>query len=81
MFKFLVGKMAGKAKTQRETVTRALDELNTVLAAMADKPVVGVDLNTGRITIDLRDQMPDEPLALPAPTKDAPPVASEKPAG
>ena len=69
MFKFLFEKVGGKAKveTQRNTVARAVDELNTVLALMADKPVVGVDLNTGLITVDLPEQMPDEALALPAP--------------
>lgn len=70
MFKFLFGKKAGKAKieTQRDTVVRVVEELNSVLALMADKPVVGVDLNTGLITVDLPDQMPDEALALPAPS-------------
>ena len=69
MLKFLFSKVGGKAKieTQRGTVTRAVEELNSVLALMADKPVVGVDLNSGLITVDLPDQMPDEALALPAP--------------
>ena len=69
MFKFLFGKTAGKAKieTQRDAVARTLEELNSVLALMADKPVVGVDLNSGLITIELPEQMPDEALALPAP--------------
>jgi len=69
MFKYLFEKVGGKAKleTQRSTVARAVDELNGVLGLMADKPVVGVDLNTGLITVDLPDQMPDEALALPAP--------------
>ncbi|MCW1951123.1 MAG: hypothetical protein KIH44_007135 [Octadecabacter sp.] len=69
MFKFLFEKVGGKAQveTQRSTVARAVDELNNVLALMVDKPVVGVDLNTGRITVDLPEQMPDEALALPAP--------------
>ena len=69
MFKFLFEKVGGKAKveTQRNTVARAVDELNSILALMADKPVVGVDLNTGLITVDLPEQMPDEALALPAP--------------
>ena len=69
MFKFLFGKAGGKVKieTQRDTVVRVVEELNSVLALMADKPVVGLDLNTGLITVDLPDQMPDEALALPAP--------------
>lgn len=82
MFKFLMGKTGGKPKveTQRETLTRALEEVNGVLALMADKPVVGLDLNTGQITVDLPDQMPDEALALPAPTEDKAAEAPEKPA-
>ncbi len=69
MFKFLFSKVGGKAKieTQRDTVARAVEDLNSVLALMADKPVVGVDLNSGLITVDLPEQMPDEALALPAP--------------
>lgn len=69
MFKFLFGKAGDKVKieTQRDTVARAVGELNAVLVLMADKPTVGVDLNTGLISIDLPDQMPDEALALPAP--------------
>lgn len=83
MFKFLFGKTGGNAKieTQRDTVVRVVEELNSVLALMADKPVVGVDLNTGLITVDLPDHMPDEALALPAPEPeiaDAPKDDAEK---
>ncbi len=69
MFKFLLGKVGGKAKieTQRDTVARAVEELNSILALMGDKPVVGVNLNTGLISVELPEQMPDEALALPAP--------------
>lgn len=79
MFKFLIEKIGGKVavETQRDTVMRAVEELNSVLAVMADKPVVGVDLNTGRITIDLPEQMPDEALALPAPEAVGGPVEAE----
>lgn len=72
MFKFLFGTKAANAKieAQRDTVARAVDELNSVLALMADKPVVALDLNTGLISVDLPDQMPDEALALPAPDTD-----------
>ena len=72
MFKFLFGKKgAAKAviETQRETVARSVDELNAILALMADKPKIGVDLNTGMLSVDLPEQMPDEALALPAPTE------------
>ncbi len=73
MFKFLFGKagITTKIENQRDTVARAVDELNAVLALMADKPVVGVDLNSGLITVDLPEQMPDEALALPAPDESA----------
>lgn len=72
MFKFLFSKKtAGPVETQRETVERAVEELNSVLTLMADKPVVGVDLNSGLITVELPEQMPDEALALPAPEEDA----------
>jgi hypothetical protein len=80
MFKFLFEKVGGKTKieTQRDTVARTVAELNSVLALMADKPVVGVDLNTGLINVDLPDQMPDEALALPAPKGDVVQEAEEK---
>ena len=74
MFKFLFGKKGGltATETQRETVERVVKELNEVLVLMADKPKVGVDLNSGLITLDLPEQMPDEALALPAPEEKAP---------
>ena len=99
MFKFLFGKKDQKVviETQRETVVRTVDELNAVLALMGDKPKIGIDLNSGALTIDLPDQMPDEALALPAPedktemektandavekAKDAAEVVGEKTAG
>lgn len=69
MFKFLFGKTGTKAvkETQRQTIVRALDEVNGILAGMSDKPSIAVDLNTGLISVDLPEQMPDEALALPAP--------------
>lgn len=71
MFKFLFGKKSVEAvtETQRETVTRAMGEVNDILGQMAVKPSVAVDLNTGLVTIKLPEQMPDEALALPAPEK------------
>ena len=70
MFKFLFSKKKPTVvETQRDTVKRAVDELNSILALMADKPVIGVDLNSGLITVELPDQMPDEALALPAPVE------------
>ena len=72
MFKFLFEKMGAKAvvETQRETVNRAVDELNAVLALMGDRPKIAVDLNSGALSVELPDQMPDEALALPAPQEE-----------
>ena len=72
MFKFLFGKK-DKApeiiikETQRETVTRALGEVNEILAGMDVKPKLTFDLEIGLFEIELPEQMPDEALALPAP--------------
>jgi len=73
MFRFLFGKTGTKAvkETQRQTVTRALEEINGILAVMSDKPSIAVDLNSGLIAVDLPEHMPDEALALPAPKEDA----------
>ncbi len=81
MFKFLFGKKPVEAvkETQRETVTRAMGEVNEILALMAVKANVSVDLNTGLVNIELPQQMPDEALALPAPEeKPEPEMAEEK---
>jgi len=69
MFKFLFGKKSIEAvkETQRETLERAMGEVNAILGAMAVKPKVAVNLETGLIELDLPEQMPDEALALPAP--------------
>lgn len=61
------GKAEPRVETQRETATRALDELNGVLAGLDPKPRVGFDPATGAIDVTWPDQMPDEALALPAP--------------
>jgi len=67
----LFGKKDDKVtiESQRDTVIRVVDELNAVIALMADKPKVGLDLNTGLLTVELPEQMPDEALALPAPSE------------
>lgn len=58
-------------ETQRETLLRALGEVNEITAEMDPKPAVTVDPATGAISLTLPEQMPDEALALPAPgTKD-----------
>lgn len=73
MFRFLFSKSGPKkAETQRETVERALSELNGVLALMTDKAKVTVDMNVGLIDVELPEQMPDEALALPAPEVEEP---------
>ncbi len=71
MFKFLFRKKEIEAikETQRETVERAVKELNEILEGMAEKARISVDLQSGLIDVDLPEQMPDEALALPAPEK------------
>ncbi len=70
MLKFLFG---GKTKTvkttQRESVQVLLDDLNSILVTMSDKPKITVDPNAGTIALELPEQMPDEALALPAPAE------------
>jgi hypothetical protein len=58
------------------------------MAGLADKPRLTVDMETGELTLDLPEQMPDEALALPAPagdtaaddTADTPGADPDKPA-
>lgn len=57
-------------ETQRETLLRALGEVNEITAAMDPKPAVTIDPATGSISLILPEQMPDEALALPAPDID-----------
>ena len=80
MFKLLnFGPFKGKVavESQRQKFTRALEELNEVVEALADKPQITFDPQSGRIDFALPDQFPDEALALPAPAKsdDAEPKA------
>jgi hypothetical protein len=86
MFKFLFRKAKDEVEvvkeTQRETISRAMGEVNDILAVMHPKPKVSVNLESGLIELDLPEQMPDEALALPAPEKpaeveDAPETASD----
>ena len=70
MFNFIKTRLGGvKAVTenQRQTIERALGEVNEIVALMGDKPKVTIDPATGSVTLSLPDQMPDEALALPAP--------------
>ncbi|MEO0357587.1 MAG: hypothetical protein AAF386_04700 [Pseudomonadota bacterium] len=70
MLKFLFGQRDGRAvqKSQRDVITSLLADLNTAVMAMPEKPSVTINPNTGEIGLELPDQMPDEALALPAPT-------------
>ena len=77
MFKFLFNKSTKAtqvtvAETQRETVERALKELNEVLVTLTPKARITVYPDEGTISVALPDQMPDEQLALPAPTDKTP---------
>lgn len=71
MFKFLFRRKAdaieASTETQRETILRALGEVNEIVAQLDDKPAVTFDPSTGAISFALPEQMPDEALALPAP--------------
>ena len=73
MFRFLFGKKPEDApvevvhETQRQTIRRALEEVNEILAALDPKPAVTFDPRTGSISLALPEQMPDEAKALPAP--------------
>jgi hypothetical protein len=69
MFKQIFGKLtaAKHVETQRETIERALAEVNGLVAGLAIKPTVTFDPETGAVSLTLPDQMPDEALALPAP--------------
>lgn len=73
MFNFLRRRMNGKVvkETQRQVFERAVSELNDIMAGMEEKPHFSVDLNEGKLTFSLPDQMPDEALALPSPNSDA----------
>ncbi|MCC5963532.1 MAG: hypothetical protein JJU09_10425 [Rhodobacteraceae bacterium] len=90
MFKFLFGSKSDapevKRETQRETVTRALREVNEIMADLDPKPRITIYPEEGTLSIELPEQMPDEAKALPAPeakpkAPEAPsaPQASEKP--
>lgn len=70
MFKFLFGtkeKATVVVETKRQTLKRALAEVNEVLDALDPKPKIAVDLASGRIEIADPEQFPDEARALPAP--------------
>ena len=75
MFNFIKARLGGSKtiiETQRQTIDRAMAEVNEILALLADKPKVTIDPSVGSITLELPDQMPDEALALPAPEVESP---------
>lgn len=68
MLKFLFGGKSRAAKTtQRDTIVALLGDVNAIIDGMSEKPKITIDPNTGAISLDLPEQMPDEALALPAP--------------
>ncbi len=68
MFKYLFGKVSKtQVETQRQTVERALGEINAIVAELEVKPRLSFDPSSGVLELGLPDQMPDEALALPAP--------------
>ena len=54
-------------ETRRQCVTRLLADLNASLVDLAEKPVITVTPNDGKIGLELPDDLPDERVALPAP--------------
>ncbi len=73
MFKFLFGKkgqVEAVKETQRQTAERALAELNAVLSGLSTQPRIAIAPGAAIITIDWPEQMPDEAMALPAPSSD-----------
>ncbi|MGR3484861.1 MAG: hypothetical protein ACU0BF_05910 [Paracoccaceae bacterium] len=77
MFKFLFRKGDDEAgepevvavpETQRQTVHRAVAEINEIIGGMDPKPAVTVEAGPGWLTVTLPEQMPDERPALPEPT-------------
>lgn len=81
MLKFFkkLGAKAPEPETQRQTVERALEEVNAVVAGLEEKPKLGFDPVSGEISLELPEQMPDEALALPKPeAADAAPDAEDE---
>jgi len=74
MFKFLFKKsdkdaQVVVAESQRQTVERALRELNGILVTLTPKAKITIYPDEGTLSVTLPDQMPDEALSLPAPDK------------
>lgn len=84
MFKFIKSRFSRATlvmETQRQTIDRALSEVNEIVGLMLQKPKITIDPQTGTIALDLPEQMPDEALALPAPSDQSEKGDSETPAG
>lgn len=80
MLKFIKSRLGGVKtvkETQRQTIERALAEVNEIVALMDAKPKVVIDPAVGSVTLELPDQMPDEALALPAPESKEEAVSEE----
>lgn len=76
MFRFLFGGRNVEdvvAESQREELERLTGEFNKAMDALPEKPKLIIDPATGHLALDLPETLPDEALALPAPTKE--PVA------
>ena len=71
MFNFLFRGRNQKVvvETQRQSFERIIAELNTAIDGLSVKPRVTLDPATGHVELQLPEQMPDEALALPAPTE------------
>jgi len=71
MFKFLFKGRGESAvvETKRQGFERIVSELNAAIDELADKPKVTLDPATGHVAFELPEQMPDEALALPAPSE------------
>ncbi|WP_190305608.1 hypothetical protein [Roseicitreum antarcticum] len=67
-------------ETKRQTLERALAEVNEVLYMLDPKPKVLVDLASGRIEVTSPEYYPDETRALPAPDRPAAQSATPAPA-
>jgi hypothetical protein len=58
-------------ETQRQRFERIVTELNDAIDGLPVKPRVTLDPVTGHFELHLPEQLPDEALALPAPTQEA----------
>jgi len=73
MLKFLFRgrEKSAVVETQRQRLERIVTELNDAIDGLPVKPRVTLDPVTGHIELHLPEQLPDEALALPAPTQEA----------